>query len=624
MNERNQVCDKVCSALETGYVALLGQRDADLPAAVRSILNSDARLPGMKFVSITLPKGMHDSDEFRALVLQRLLQSAVDVPPETSLSKELELVLAQHEARTLDFRLHMALETLGKRTSAAYLVIILQALPEVPQEPLKNLLQMLRDYHDQRQFPGTAGAKMRFLATGNEALWRLCYRKAPDASPFNIAERIWVGGLAYQEVQSLCNKRNRLEKAVRLKCLTDGIPSLVHLALKRDTEIWDLSPFFGELQDHWNSLSLDSQESLKRVVQGSENFPSCLPDYGCPQIPDLNLPWIEAFWAGFLRVSHQEVAWRSPIHRAFVMQHARIKQVDFPTAGLKGELPDRSFRLEKALKNFSHYEDSEECLEEAVVLAVLSNAVELAELLDMVWQQQPFDKVLERLRAGASETNSPSLQKLSEQVARQKHAMSRLLVKASLQAVSQHIPEPQRKALPVGRRREPARDKSLSRRNSTGAAHSTRSGELIRRKLGFNKPITFDVFLSHNTKDKRRVRALCRKLRHCGLRVWLDEEQLRPGIPWQQLLEEGVKGSSSIAVLVGNDGLGPWENEEMQAALSLAVKDKRPVIPILLPGAPIQPELPMFLGNRIWIDLREGLTEARIGSLIWGITGKKP
>src|SRR5256885_13333611 len=36
---------------------------------------------------------------------------------------------------------------------------------------------------------------------------------------------------------------------------------------------------------------------------------------------------------------------------------------------------------------------------------------------------------------------------------------------------------------------------------------------------------------------------------------------------------------------------------------SLAVREKLPVIPVLLPGAP-NGVLPMFLGNRTWVDLR--------------------
>jgi tetratricopeptide (TPR) repeat protein len=136
--------------------------------------------------------------------------------------------------------------------------------------------------------------------------------------------------------------------------------------------------------------------------------------------------------------------------------------------------------------------------------------------------------------------------------------------------------------------------------------------------------MTFHVFLSHNSKDKPAVRDLKQKLLGYSLTVWFDEDELQPGIPWQQLLEDGITKSGSIAVLVGKDGLGPWEDEEMQAALRLAVADKRPVIPVLMPGASAQPKLPMFLGNRTWVDLRGGFTKDGLDKLVWGITGKKP
>ena len=33
----------------------------------------------------------------------------------------------------------------------------------------------------------------------------------------------------------------------------------------------------------------------------------------------------------------------------------------------------------------------------------------------------------------------------------------------------------------------------------------------------------YDVFLSHNAKDKPRVRRLAKRLKQAGLRVWFDE-----------------------------------------------------------------------------------------------------
>lgn len=50
--------------------------------------------------------------------------------------------------------------------------------------------------------------------------------------------------------------------------------------------------------------------------------------------------------------------------------------------------------------------------------------------------------------------------------------------------------------------------------------------------------LLYDGFLSHNSKDKPAVRALEAILTERGIKVWLDEDQLIPGRPWQPLMEE--------------------------------------------------------------------------------------
>ena len=62
----------------------------------------------------------------------------------------------------------------------------------------------------------------------------------------------------------------------------------------------------------------------------------------------------------------------------------------------------------------------------------------------------------------------------------------------------------------------------------------------------------------------------------------------------------------------------------MRACLSQYVERKLPVIPVLLPGAPQKPALPVFLGGLTWVDLREGITDDGLDRLEWGITGKRP
>src|SRR4029077_20747469 len=134
----------------------------------------------------------------------------------------------------------------------------------------------------------------------------------------------------------------------------------------------------------------------------------------------------------------------------------------------------------------------------------------------------------------------------------------------------------------------------------------------------------FDVFLSYSRKDTPAARALAEALRERGLKVWLDEWELVPGRPWQEALEEVIETTGASAVLVGKDGLGPWQGREMRGFLSEFVNRNLPVIPVLLPGAPEWPSLPIFLSGFTWVDLREGLTEEGISHLQWGITGRRP
>jgi tetratricopeptide (TPR) repeat protein len=136
---------------------------------------------------------------------------------------------------------------------------------------------------------------------------------------------------------------------------------------------------------------------------------------------------------------------------------------------------------------------------------------------------------------------------------------------------------------------------------------------------------TFDVFLSHNSRDKPAVIRIAEALRdRRGLKVWLDVWELPPGRPWQEALETILRTVRSAAILVGQDGLGPWEIPEMRAALNEMVRRQMPVIPVLLPGAPRSPELPFFLAQNTWVDLRDGLSEEGLDRLQWGITGRRP
>ncbi|MCP4660009.1 MAG: toll/interleukin-1 receptor domain-containing protein, partial [bacterium] len=135
----------------------------------------------------------------------------------------------------------------------------------------------------------------------------------------------------------------------------------------------------------------------------------------------------------------------------------------------------------------------------------------------------------------------------------------------------------------------------------------------------------YDVLLCHATADKPAVESLARKLRDDDLKPFLDKWHLIPGQPWQDALEKALEDSRSVAVFLGPGGLGPWQHEEMRAALHQRVKGTLSgVIPVLLPGAR-EKHVPPFLARMTWVDFRSGLdNEDAFHYLVCGIRGVAP
>ncbi len=130
----------------------------------------------------------------------------------------------------------------------------------------------------------------------------------------------------------------------------------------------------------------------------------------------------------------------------------------------------------------------------------------------------------------------------------------------------------------------------------------------------------YDVFLSHNSADKDAAVELYEELEQHGLRPWMAVKDALPGRPWLAQLEEILTTIPAVAVLVGASGIGPWEEREMEAAISEFVDRSASVIPVLLGGAPEKPKLPLLLKGFVWVDLRE----QSLDRLVAGIKAARP
>jgi hypothetical protein len=137
-----------------------------------------------------------------------------------------------------------------------------------------------------------------------------------------------------------------------------------------------------------------------------------------------------------------------------------------------------------------------------------------------------------------------------------------------------------------------------------------------------SKSKQFDTFLCYNSGDKDAIRVLNTRLKDSGIVTWFDEDELPPGRVLQDELERQISSIKSAIVAVGQAGIGPWQNVEIRAFISEFIRCRCPIIPLILPDCEDVPDLPLFLRQFSWVDLRKTSPDP-FKRLIWGLTGEK-
>ncbi len=125
-----------------------------------------------------------------------------------------------------------------------------------------------------------------------------------------------------------------------------------------------------------------------------------------------------------------------------------------------------------------------------------------------------------------------------------------------------------------------------------------------------NNQLQFDVFLVHNSQDKPQVRAIAQELKRCGLKPWLDEEQILPGRSFQDVIQKAIQSVKSAAIFIGSKGLGQWQIMELRSLIVKFLEADIPVIPVLLPGVEEVPHNLIFLQQWKWVSFRNGLDDS--------------
>lgn len=133
----------------------------------------------------------------------------------------------------------------------------------------------------------------------------------------------------------------------------------------------------------------------------------------------------------------------------------------------------------------------------------------------------------------------------------------------------------------------------------------------------------YDVFFCYNSDNRTEVDRIARECRNALILPWIDHQALRPGSDWQSVIETVLMRIPAVAVFIGPDGVGPWQDKEVRTVLQRFANRSDPiVVPVILHDVEGTPKLPPFLSQYQWVDFRKTKDDP-MKRLLWGITGKR-
>src|SRR6185295_17922187 len=111
------------------------------------------------------------------------------------------------------------------------------------------------------------------------------------------------------------------------------------------------------------------------------------------------------------------------------------------------------------------------------------------------------------------------------------------------------------------------------------------------------------IFLSHNYRDKAFVRTLAQDLRAMGVKVWLDEAEMRVGDSLIAKISSAIDEMRYLAVVLSPNSVdSQWVQQELnQALMGQLSKRDTVVLPIMLSDCLV----PGFLRDRLYADFRD-------------------
>lgn len=117
----------------------------------------------------------------------------------------------------------------------------------------------------------------------------------------------------------------------------------------------------------------------------------------------------------------------------------------------------------------------------------------------------------------------------------------------------------------------------------------------------------YNIFLSHTADDKPFARSLTKSLNNVGIKVWIDEAEIKVGDTLIEKIREGIDSVEYVGVILSPAAVeSNWVKRELDVAMNQEIENRRiKVIPILYKAC----ELPGFLKGKLYADFTTSFTD---------------
>jgi hypothetical protein len=105
------------------------------------------------------------------------------------------------------------------------------------------------------------------------------------------------------------------------------------------------------------------------------------------------------------------------------------------------------------------------------------------------------------------------------------------------------------------------------------------------------------AFISYSREDSEFALRLAQDLKAAGARIWLDQLELKPGLPWDNAIEDALLGAQQMLVILSPTSV---KSENVRDEISYALRQGKVVIPVLY----MECTIPLRLERKQHIDCR--------------------